>query len=58
MRNPLRTWTAAVEKYVIEVLSGERRGKAATAARMLLLLLTRLLAVGVKFRRFLFNVRP
>ena len=57
MRDTLRVWTEAVETFVLEVIFEERRGKAASAARTLLLFLSKLFLVAVKFRRFLYNVR-
>jgi tetraacyldisaccharide 4'-kinase len=57
MRDTLRAWTEAVETFVLEVIFEQRRGKAAGAARTLLLCLSKLFLVAVKFRRFLYNVR-
>jgi tetraacyldisaccharide 4'-kinase len=57
MRDTLRRWTENIETFVLEVILGERRDKRAAAARVLLLLLSRLFAVGVKIRRFLYDVR-
>ena len=57
MRDTLRAWTEAVETFVLEVIFEERRGKAAAAARTLLLFLSKLFLVAVKLRRFLYNVR-
>jgi tetraacyldisaccharide 4'-kinase len=57
MRDTLRAWTEAVETFVLEVILEERRGKAAGLARTLLLLLSKVFLVGVKLRRFLYDVR-
>lgn len=57
MRDTLRAWTEALETFVLEVIFEERRGKAAAAARTLLLFLSKLFLVAVKLRRFLYNVR-
>ena len=57
MRDTLRAWTEAVETFVLEVILEERRGKAASLARALLFLLSKVFLVAVKFRRFLYNVR-
>ena len=52
MHDTLRA-TEAVETFVIEVIVEEGCGKAAAAARVLLLLLSKVFLVAVKFRRFL-----
>jgi len=57
MRETIRAWTEAVETFALEVIFGEARGKRATALRGLLFALSRLFAVGVKARRFLYDVR-
>jgi tetraacyldisaccharide 4'-kinase len=57
MRERLRSWVEAIETFVLEVIFEERKGKAATLARFTLLVLSRLFAVGVKLRRFLYNAR-
>jgi tetraacyldisaccharide 4'-kinase len=57
MRDTLRAWTEAVETFVLEVILEERRGKAAGLARTLLFLLSKVFLVGVKLRRFLYDVR-
>jgi tetraacyldisaccharide 4'-kinase len=57
MRDTLRAWTEAVETFVLGVILEERRGKAATFARALLFLLSRIFLVLVKLRRFLYDVR-
>ena len=57
MRDTLRAWTEAVETFVLQVILEERRGNAAVFARALLFALSRLFLVGVKLRRFLYDVR-
>jgi tetraacyldisaccharide 4'-kinase len=57
MRETIRVWTEAVETFVLEVILEERQGKRAAIARAMLLVLSRVFAVLVKLRRFLYNVR-
>src|SRR4051812_30742490 len=57
MRETLRVWTESVETFVLDVIIGERKGKAAAVVRFLLLLLSQVFHVAVKVRRFLYNVR-
>jgi tetraacyldisaccharide 4'-kinase len=57
MRDTIRAWTEAVETFVLEVILEERPGKGADVARYFLFLLSRLFLVGVKLRRFLYDVR-
>lgn len=57
MRETLRVWTETVETFVLDVIVGQRPGKQAAIARFLLLLLSRVFALAVKVRRFLYNVR-
>jgi len=57
MRETLRTWTEAVETFVLEVILEERKGKRAAIVRFILLLLSKVFAVAVKVRRVLYNVR-
>src|SRR4051794_919302 len=57
MRETLRVWTESVETFVLDVIIGERKGKAAAVVRFLLLLLSKVFALAVKVRRFLYNVR-
>jgi len=57
MRETLRIWTETVETFVLEVILEERKGRRADLARFLLLLLSKVFAVAVKVRRFLYNVR-
>ncbi len=57
MRDTLRAWTEAVETFVLQVILEERRDKATALARALLLSMSKLFLVGVKLRRFLYDVR-
>ena len=57
MRETWRIWTETVETFVLEVIFEERRGTGATLMRALLLSLSKIFQVAIKFRRFLYNVR-
>lgn len=57
MRETIRNWTEAVETFVLEVILEQRKGKRAAVVRAILLVLSRVFAVAVKIRRFLYNVR-
>src|SRR5882724_7004634 len=57
MRETLRIWTETLETFVLEVILEERGGKRAAIVRFVLALLSRVFAVAVKVRRFLYNVR-
>lgn len=57
MRETFQAWTEKTETYVLEVITGERRGKGPTLLRAVLFALSRLFAAGVKCRRFLYNAR-
>src|SRR5436190_6802084 len=57
MRETLRVWTETVETFVLEVILEERPGKRAAIVRFLLSMLSKVFAVAVKVRRFLYNVR-
>ena len=57
MRETIRMWTEAVETFVLEVIMEQRPGRGAAVARFFLLLLSKVFAVAVKVRRFLYNVR-
>ena len=57
MREQLRIWTEAVETFVLEVITGERRDKKAAVMRFLLFLLSKVFYLAVKVRRFLYDVR-
>ena len=57
MREAIRMWTETIETFVLEVITEQRRGKSAALARFVLFLLSRVFAVAVKIRRFLYNVR-
>ena len=57
MRDTLRVWQEAVETFVLEVILEQRRDKRAAVVRFLLSLLSKVFVVGVKLRRFLYEVR-
>src|ERR1044071_8084867 len=57
MRETLRTWTEAVETFVLGVILEERKGKRAAMVRFILLLLSKVFALAVKIRRLLYNLR-
>ena len=58
MREKIRGWTETVETFFLEVIFEERRGTRATLVRAVLFVLSKVfLAVAVKTRRFLYNVR-
>src|SRR4051794_39013196 len=57
MRERIRIWTETVETVVLELISGQRRGKRAAVARCCLFLLSKLYALAVKVRRILYNFR-
>jgi hypothetical protein len=57
MTETLRAWTEAVETFVLEVISEERPGKRAALARSCLYALSQGFLLGVKVRRFLYQVR-
>ena len=57
MRQQFRAWAENAETYVLEVILGERRGKGATMLRGALFSLSKVFAVAIKLRRFLYDVR-
>src|SRR5881296_1006066 len=57
MRETLRVWTENFETFVLEVILEERGGKRAAILRVVLALLSKVFAVAVKIRRFLYDVR-
>jgi tetraacyldisaccharide 4'-kinase len=57
MFEAFREWTESAETYVLEVILGDRRGYQASAIRGALFGLSKVFAVAVKARRFLYNVR-
>jgi tetraacyldisaccharide 4'-kinase len=57
MREQIRIWTETVETVVLEIISGQRRGKKAAIARFCLFLLSKVYALAVKVRRILYNFR-
>jgi tetraacyldisaccharide 4'-kinase len=57
MREQIRVWAETLETFVLEVIFEERRGARAGAMRAFLLGGSRLFQLGVKLRRWLYNVR-
>ena len=57
MREQIRVWTEVIETFALEVILGQRRGKRAALLRTVLFGLSKVFAVAVKIRRFLYNVR-
>lgn len=57
MRETLRVWTENTETFVLDVILGDRRGKRASILRSILFALSKIFALAVKTRRFLYNVR-
>ena len=57
MREKWRVWTETLETFVLEVIYGERRGTQAALMRAFLYSCSKLFQVGIKARRFLYNVR-
>ncbi len=57
MREQIRIWTETVETVVLEIISGQRRGKRAAVARFCLFLLSKVYALAVRVRRILYNFR-
>jgi len=57
MRETLQVWQETLETFVLEVILEERPGKRASIVRFVLAMLSRVFAVLVKVRRFLYNVR-
>jgi len=52
MRSAMLSFTRSVERYVLEVYFGERRGIAASLVRCQLFFLSRVFAFPVRVRRF------
>ena len=57
MREQIRMWTETVETVVLEIISGQRRGKRAAIARACLYLLSHVYAAAVRLRRILYDLR-
>lgn len=57
MRETIRAWTESIETFVLEVIFEQRQGKRAALVRGGLFALSKVFAVAVKARRFLYNVR-
>jgi tetraacyldisaccharide 4'-kinase len=57
MRERIRIWTENVETFVLEVITEQRRDRKAAVVRFCLFVLSKVFAVAVKVRRFLYNMR-
>lgn len=57
MRQRLRAWTETLETFVLEVIFEERHDTRANVMRSFLFACSKLFAVAVKTRRFLYNAR-
>ena len=57
MRETLQVWTETFETFVLEVILEQRAGKRAAIVRFILSVLSKIFALAVKVRRFLYNVR-
>jgi tetraacyldisaccharide 4'-kinase len=57
MREQIRIWTETVETVVLEIISGQRRGKRVAVARFCLFILSKVYGLAVKVRRVLYNFR-
>ena len=57
MRDQIRMWTETVETVVLEIISGQRRGKRAALARFVLFLFSKVYTAAIKVRRILYNLR-
>src|SRR5438067_11694013 len=57
MREKFRVWWENLETFLLEVILKERPGNRAAMVRFLLALLSKVFAVAIKLRRFLYNVR-
>jgi tetraacyldisaccharide 4'-kinase len=57
VRETLRNWTESLETFVLEVIFEERRGFAASLTRGTLFAFSKVFALVIKLRRFLYDVR-
>ena len=57
MRERFRDWIESLETFALEVISGERRDTRAALMRGILFFGSKLFQIGVKMRRWLYNVR-
>jgi tetraacyldisaccharide 4'-kinase len=57
MREWSQKWTETIEVFVLQVISGERRGKRAATLRAVLVVLSKIFELAVRVRRSLYNVR-
>jgi len=55
MRETLRIWLEGTETYVLEVILEQRQGKIANVVREFVNVLSRVYALIIKARRFLYN---
>jgi tetraacyldisaccharide 4'-kinase len=57
MREQLREWTEGIETFVVEVVTGQRRGKRAAVACAFLFVLSKGYHAAIKLRRLLYDMR-
>jgi tetraacyldisaccharide 4'-kinase len=57
MRDSIRIWMEKIETFFTEVVVEQRAGRTADFTRAILYFISRGFLIGVKFRRFLYNVR-
>ena len=57
MREQFRVWAESLETFALEVIFGERRDTKAVLMRAVLFGSSKLFQVGVKMRRWLYNMR-
>src|SRR5689334_9932837 len=57
MRERFRVWTENIETFLLEVILEERQGKVEAFVRAVAYVCSKLFQVGIKARRFLYNVR-
>jgi tetraacyldisaccharide 4'-kinase len=57
MRERLRAWQETFETFVLEVILEDRRGARAAIVRSILFSLSKVFAVAIKLRRFLYDFR-
>ena len=50
-------WTETVETVVLEIISGQRRGKRVAIARFILFLFSKVYGLAIKIRRVLYDFR-
>ena len=57
MREQYRAWAEEFETFILQVILEKRHGKRAALVRGILFILSKIFAVAIKTRRFLYNVR-